>query len=61
MEELTYLRCLAATLLTRLRTDERGMLSTEGVIVIAALVLLAGTVSAVIASKVIAKANSIQP
>lgn len=61
MEELTYLRLLAAALLARLRTDQRGVLSTEGVIVIAALVLLAGTVSAVIASKVIAKANAIQP
>jgi hypothetical protein len=61
MEELTYLRHLAAALLARLRSDERGVLSTEGVIVIAALVILAGTVSAVIASKVIAKANSIQP
>lgn len=61
MEELAYLRSLAAVLVARLRADERGVLSTEGVIVVAALALLAATVSAVIAGKVLAKANSIQP
>jgi hypothetical protein len=60
MGEFAYLRCLAAAFLARLGKDERGVMTTEGVIVVAALVLLAGAVAAIIAAKVLAKANSLQ-
>jgi len=59
MIELALLRSLLANLAARLRVVERGVITTESAVVIGAAVLLAAAVVAVIASKVMAKVNSI--
>jgi hypothetical protein len=59
MIELGILRSLLADIAARLRDDERGVITTESAVVIGAAVLLATAVVALIASKVMAKVNSI--
>lgn len=59
MIELDVLRVLLAALSARLRGDERGVITTESAVVIGAAVLLAAAVVALIATKVMAKVNSI--
>jgi hypothetical protein len=61
--EITYWKAVTALLLDRLeraRTEpERGAMSAEAMIIIAALVLVAVTVMAVVTAKIVDKANSI--
>jgi Flp pilus assembly pilin Flp len=59
MSEFQTLRVMLADLVARLRDDEDGVITTESAVVIGAAVLLAAAVVAVIASKVMAKVNSI--
>ncbi len=59
MPELQLLRIVIADLVTRVRDDEDGVFTTEMAVVIGAAVLLAAAVAALIASKVMAKVNSI--
>ena len=59
MIELDVLRVLLAALSARLRDDERGVITTESAVVIGGAVLLAAAVVALIATKVMAKVNSI--
>jgi hypothetical protein len=62
MPELVYFSALVGLLraqLAQLRADERGSLTTEQVLVTAALAALALATTAIIVSKVTAKANSI--
>lgn len=59
MTELHVLRALLANLVARTRDNEDGMITTESAVVIGAAVLLAAAVVAVIATKVMAKVNSI--
>ena len=59
MIELDVLRVLLAALSARLRDNERGVITTESAVVIGAAVLLAAAVVALIATKVMAKVNSI--
>lgn len=59
MAELQFLRLFIADLVARFRDDEDGVITTETAVVIGAAVLLAVAVAALIASKVMAKVNSI--
>ena len=59
MFELQILRMFTADLIARFRDDEDGVITTETAVVIGAAVLLAVAVTALIASKVMAKVNSI--
>jgi hypothetical protein len=62
MPEFVYFSALVGLLraqLAHLRADERGSLTTEQVLVTAALAALALATTAIIVSKVTAKANSI--
>ena len=59
MAELQILQPLIAHLIARFRDDENGVITTETAVVIGAAVLLAVAVAALIASKVMAKVNSI--
>jgi len=59
MTELHLIRIFLADLLVRVRDDEDGVITTESAVVIGAAVLLAAAVVAVIATKVMAKVNSI--
>jgi hypothetical protein len=59
MFELEFLRFVIADLVGRVRDDEDGVFTTEMAVVIGAAVLLAVAVAALIASKVMAKVNSI--
>jgi len=59
MLELQFLRLVIADLVARVRDDEDGVFTTEMAVVIGAAVLLAAAVAALIASKVMAKVNSI--
>ena len=59
MLELEFLRLVIADLVARVRDDEDGVFTTEMAVVIGAAVLLAVAVAALIASKVMAKVNSI--
>ena len=59
MVEIQFLRLLLADLVARCRQDEDGVITTETAVVIGAAVLLAVAVTALIASKVMAKVNSI--
>jgi len=59
MVEFQIFRLLLADIVARLRDDEDGVITTETAVVIGAAVLLAVAVAALIASKVMAKVNSI--
>lgn len=62
MPDLIYIQALVGLLRTRLghlRSDERGNVTTEMVIITAVLASLAIATTAIIVSKVTAKANSI--
>jgi hypothetical protein len=59
MAEFQILRSMLAVLFARLRDDEEGVITTETAVIIGASVLLAVAVAAIIASKVMAKVNSI--
>ena len=59
MFELQILRMFIADLVARFQDDEDGVITTETAVVIGAAVLLAVAVAALIASKVMAKVNSI--
>jgi hypothetical protein len=59
MVELQFLRLFIADLVARFSDDEDGVITTETAVVIGAAVLLAVAVAALIASKVMAKVNSI--
>lgn len=60
MPELQLLRIVIAELVARVRDDEDGVFTTEMAVVIGAAVLLAVAVAALVASKVMAKVNSIE-
>ena len=62
MPELEFLRAVASTLWSRLRTlhQEQDGYSTEAVVVTALLIALAIVAVGIITAKVISKANSIQ-
>ncbi|NJP98001.1 hypothetical protein HCN51_52735 [Nonomuraea sp. FMUSA5-5] len=61
--EAAYWKAVTALLLDRLERaraePERGAMSAEAMIIIAALVLVAVTVMGVVTAKILAKANSI--
>ncbi|MGW0809010.1 hypothetical protein [Nonomuraea sp. NPDC002799] len=61
--EAAYWRAVTALLLDRLerarRDSEKGAMSAEAMIIIAALVLAAVTVMGIVTAKIISKANSI--
>lgn len=57
--ELLYFKIMAGLLIDRLRRDERGISTTETVIITAVLAALALAATAIIVTKVTEKANSI--
>ena len=58
--ELLYFKTMAGLLIDRLRRDERGISTTETVIITAVLAALALAATAIIVTKVTDKASSIQ-